>query len=219
MIASLTSNAQYYQLRYDSVRVVSKFKLGNVTTGAATDSLLTKKANGGVYKIAQSSFANDANVIKTTGNQSGLTGNKTYSSGFYQWGAFGNDVTYITAGEIQIQRTASLYTSTLNNLGLNLLNTSAQYKLKAGSATVGTFDIDLPSGTGTIALTSDIPIYINSLRATNATGTPFTKATLNSTYPSVPIGYKVVCTGLGIVYEKYNSTDWFSTTATILNTP
>jgi len=50
-ILGFTVNAQYYQLRYDSVGIRSKLILSTVTTGANTDSLLTKKGNGGVYKL------------------------------------------------------------------------------------------------------------------------------------------------------------------------
>lgn len=51
--------AQYYQLGFDSVRVKSKLKLGSVTTGSVTDSVLVKKGNGGVYKMALSVLFQD----------------------------------------------------------------------------------------------------------------------------------------------------------------
>jgi len=63
---------------------------------------------------------------------------------------------------------------------------------------------------------SDLPAYASSLRVVNTTGTPFSKSTLNSTYPSAAVGMKVVCTTINIVYEKYDSTNWFSTNVTIL---
>jgi hypothetical protein len=57
LISFTCVKAQYYQLGFDSVRVKSKFKLGAVATGSTTDSLLTKKANGGVYKVSRADFA------------------------------------------------------------------------------------------------------------------------------------------------------------------
>ena len=68
MLVSISHvKAQYYQLGYDSVRVKSKFKLGAVTTGGLTDSILTKKPNGGVYKVARSSFGSGTVTSITPG--------------------------------------------------------------------------------------------------------------------------------------------------------
>ena len=72
-------------------------------------------------------------------------------------------------------------------------------------------------GTSTaVVRNSDLPAYSATLRIITTTGTPFTKATLNSTYPSSAIGTKVICTTLGIVYEKYDATNWYSTNITIM---
>lgn len=77
-----TANAQFYRLRYDSVEVVSKFKLGTVTDGNSTDAILLRRDNGGVYKVAQSNFATTAslsNYVALTGNQT-VAGQKTFTS-------------------------------------------------------------------------------------------------------------------------------------------
>lgn len=63
LISFTCVKAQYYQLGFDSVRVKSKLKLGTVTTGSATDSVLVKKGNGGVFKVARSSFGTPADSL------------------------------------------------------------------------------------------------------------------------------------------------------------
>lgn len=73
-----------------------------------------------------------------------------------------------------------------------------------------------PNVSGTLALTADIAAYAASLTTTDATGTPYTTATLNSTYPSAPVRFKVVCTAIGMVYEKYDTGVWYMTNVTIL---
>lgn len=76
LISFTCVKAQYYQLGFDSVRVKSKFKLGTVTTGSATDSVLVKKANGGVYKVARSSFTTQTlSLTSTSGGLSISDGN------------------------------------------------------------------------------------------------------------------------------------------------
>lgn len=63
LISFTCVKAQYYQLGFDSVRVKSKFKLGNVSTGSATDSVLVKKGNGGVFKVSRASFGVPADSL------------------------------------------------------------------------------------------------------------------------------------------------------------
>jgi hypothetical protein len=61
-----------------------------------------------------------------------------------------------------------------------------------------------------------IVAYANALSVINTTGTPFTKATLNSTYPSAAVLTKIICPNISTVYQKYDSTNWFSQPITVL---
>ncbi len=67
-----------------------------------------------------------------------------------------------------------------------------------------------------IATTAHVKAFANSLTVTDAAASPYTKATLNSTYPSAPIRFKVVCPTISTVYEKYDATNWFSVPITVL---
>lgn len=54
--------------------------------------------------------------------------------------------------------------------------------------------------------------------ATNATTTGLTSATLNSNYPSVPTGFRVICDNItsgGIIYVKATGTKWLVITAPV----
>lgn len=66
---------------------------------------------------------------------------------------------------------------------------------------------------GVIALTTDATGYI-----VNATTTALSSATLNSTYPTAPIGYRVICgaiSGGGVIYTKYATNTWLATNAPV----
>lgn len=221
-MASITANGQYYQLGYDSVRVKSKFKLGYVTTGAVTDSILTKKANGGVFKISQADFVTNANLaLKANIASPTFTGTVTTAD-------FVSTKNYTSGGV-----TPKTNTLTLGSAGVYLQNrnNTAGTTSYIGITDVGMFIDDSQFTKGiqynadysanytnlSLITKGDLPKYTASLRQEDATAVPYTKTTLNSTYPSSPVGIKIICTVIGIVYEKYNTTDWFGATVSILN--
>lgn len=190
-----TANAQYYQLRYDSVRVVSKFKLGNVSTGASTDSILTKKANGGVYKIAQSSFATPI-FQRSSGNITPITSGDrisiTTSSG----------TTAITAVSSSGTGNA-LYAQAADYNAISAINTSSSYApinvLNNGSGALASFsngtlgEVTTVNNNGTI--TAPLLGYTKRLTA-NGTGA--------ATTISIPHGLTGI-TGTSSVVASANS--------------
>lgn len=58
--------------------------------------------------------------------------------------------------------------------------------------------------------------YTAALNTINTTAVPLTKTTLNATYPTAPVRFKVIATTLGVTYEKYDATNWFSTNITVM---
>lgn len=66
----------------------------------------------------------------------------------------------------------------------------------------------------------DLQMQINAMPIPiiNDTTTAFTKATLNSTYPSALGGTRVICKniGSGMIYTKASGTDWLSATAVLM---
>lgn len=128
---SLQVNAQYYRLRYDSVGIVSKLILNTVGTGSSTDSVLVKKANGGVYKVARSSFG-------ATGEKA-LTGSETFTSstGFGSANTYNLDtVLSDTLYSVYVQVKTSATTSGSFVLPIKI------------SRTTSTFTVNMQSGSG-----------------------------------------------------------------------
>lgn len=66
----------------------------------------------------------------------------------------------------------------------------------------------------------DLQMQINAmpLPIVNDTSTAFTKATLNSTYPTAIAGVRIICknVGSGMIYTKASGTDWLSTSAVLM---
>lgn len=88
LVLTFSASAQrYYKLtqQYDSV-AINKLKLFATTEGALTDSILVKKPNGGVYKVARSTFGGSTPTLQsvTTG-----AGNNVTSNGIQITGAAG----------------------------------------------------------------------------------------------------------------------------------
>lgn len=59
---------------------------------------------------------------------------------------------------------------------------------------------------------------LDAMNIVNDTSTAFTKATLNSTYPSAVPGARIICknVGSGMIYTKASGTDWLSTSAVLM---
>jgi pimeloyl-ACP methyl ester carboxylesterase len=74
----------------------------------------------------------------------------------------------------------------------------------------------LQNKSGTVAYTDDISAYANALSVVDATSTPYTEATLNSTYPTAAINTQIICPNLTLRYFKYDSTNWYSQSITIM---
>lgn len=158
----LTANAQFYQLRYDSVRVVSKFKLGSVSTGAVTDSILTKKANGGVYKVAQSNFATTANIYfsRTATTLSPITaGDKILVSVTGSDVALrGNSVSNVALYGNSTGSGAGVFGSSATGYGGQFLSSSATNAAIFGSNTSGGNIAQFSNGSLTAIINSDATI-------------------------------------------------------------
>jgi hypothetical protein len=67
-------------------------------------------------------------------------------------------------------------------------------------------------------LMADIINLVETKTVSNPTATPLSLATLNATYPSAMIGFKVQCTNPAVlrIYEKTNTTAWVSYTIAIV---
>jgi hypothetical protein len=65
---------------------------------------------------------------------------------------------------------------------------------------------------------ADIINLIETKTVSNPTATPLSLATLNATYPSAMIGFKVQCANPAVlkIYEKTNTTAWVSYTIAIV---
>lgn len=161
-----------------------------------------------------------SNYVNTTGNQTGIAGDKSFTGyilangGFYT-GSAGSDQAYIVPSTVYVGNTTTGNTVQLQNGGIDFGNGSFGVNLSPTTLTA-TRNILLPNAAGTLALISDIAAYADALNTTNMTATPFTKATLNSTYPSAPIRFTVSCPTVGSVYTKYDATNWYETTVTFL---
>lgn len=91
--------------------------------------------------------------------------------------------------------------NTRHDFGVNFWNNDNTYKINVHGSASGTDKTQqLQDKDGTIALTTDATGYI-----VNATTTGLSNATLNSTYPDVPVGYRVICPSItlgGAIYTK-----------------
>jgi len=114
--------------------------------------------------------------------------------------------TKIFTGGIIFQNTTNVFRSTASGFDLTISPPTLTQNRT----------ITFPNNSGTVALQTDIGSYASSLVTTNTTVTPLSSAMLNSTYPTVPVRFEVVCTVIGIVYKKYDSSNWYSTNITIL---
>lgn len=166
-------------------------------------------ANGSSNQVPASSGtlinSNDAqNYVKYGNNGGGFGGNAFVS--------FGNDNSQFTAGN-----TAGTAYTRMDPLGFSISNNSGLSTkfVASGTNTTGA-TVSVRNLTGVMALVSDIAAYAATLTVTDAASVVYTKATLNSTYPTAPVRFKVVCNNMGITYEKYDSTNWFATNITIL---
>lgn len=140
MLAFTGVKAQFYQLGFDSVMVKSKFKLGTVATGGDTDSVLTKKANGGIFKVARSSFTQSqtlslgslsGNIAISGGNNVSLA---SLNNGSSYAGASDSSVNYSVAGfRPYVTVSGSTKYPTASGVGFRLVR-------GAGTAT-GSFEI------------------------------------------------------------------------------
>lgn len=83
-----------------------------------------------------------------------------------------------------------------------------------GSLRAGTNDAD-PT---TLVRNQDLQVYSDSLSTTDLSTTPFTNATLNSTWPSVPLRFEVYAPNIygGVLYRKVAATQWIYFNVTIL---
>lgn len=178
----------------------------------------TPTAGDNSTKLATTAFV-FGNTVTTTGNQTGIAGDKSFTgdivgNGFYT-GAVGSDQAFMLSSAVYVGNTSTGKTIQLSNGGIDFGNTSFGVTLLPTTLTA-TRTILLPDASGTTALTSDIAAYANALTVTDATAVSYTKVTLNSTYPSAPILFKVVCPTIATVYQKYDSTNWFSQAIVIL---
>lgn len=133
-----TANAQFYRLRYDSVEVVSKFKLGTVTDGNSTDAILLRRDNGGVYKVAQSNFA-------TTASLAGKANLNSPNNTFTNSNSF--------QGTVSFDLTPSIYAGG----GVRFWNSGNTFSGVASAPTLtSNRNYSFPDANGTIALTSSL---------------------------------------------------------------
>lgn len=194
----------------------------SVTPNPATDGtvFINTSINGGFGNVVINSTTDDRqNRLQVTGNtvingRFSLNGQSTIKDGGY--------TTSIGAGSIYTVKDGTNMSVEIAPESISLSN--------ANSPTIGaailkvnnivgqkTFQFPNISTTGaTLAVQSDITDYANSLITIDNTSTPYTTSTLNTTYPTSPIRFKVVCPNLGMTYEKFNVNSWFSTNITVL---
>lgn len=80
----------------------------------------------------------------------------------------------------------------------------------------GSSDVTAISGTSSQFVMGDGSVV--TMIATNSTTTGLTSATLNSTYPSVPTGFRVICDSItsgGAIYVKATGTKWLTISAPV----
>lgn len=219
---SLQVNAQYYRLRYDSVGIVSKLILNTVATGSSTDSVLTKKANGGVYKVARSSFGGVSNVSSANGDITVASGSTTPILTLNSGGTANQIVKRGTLG--------SIFTGAYS--GNFIINTNGSpYKMEfnsGGVSTAGGYLFQTEAGTRRLEIFAngnvEIPILDTDGTAPTTSGTPkmvITDGTGQLSFDDIPSGgggVTSVSAGLGMSFSTITSTGSVGADTTVLRT-
>ena len=108
--------------------------------------------------------------------------------------------TTASAGNNTTQIATTAFVAALGALKANLASPTFTGDAKAVTATAGDNDTS-------VATTAFVTAANNAMFTTNATTVGLSSATLNSTYPNVPVGYRVICGAIimgGAIYTKYS---------------